>query len=56
MFSADMANEEWEVEISPGSRYDTEGEFAPNSQSTPVKKDDLRAPFTRAPSLKNRGL
>ncbi len=27
MFSADMANEEWELEISPNSRYYTEGEL-----------------------------
>lgn len=27
MFSADMADEEWEVEIQPSSRYYTEGEL-----------------------------
>jgi hypothetical protein len=27
VFSVEMANEEWEVEISPSSRYDTESEL-----------------------------
>ena len=47
MFSADMANEEWEVEISPSSRYYTEGELAFTVVAERGPK--VNSPFSREP-------
>jgi hypothetical protein len=49
VFSADIANEEWEVEISPSSRYDTEGKLALNSRSTPLKSGASARAFDFGP-------
>jgi hypothetical protein len=42
MFSADMANEEWELEISPSSRYYTEDEPAFAAQARNADDERFR--------------
>ena len=58
MFLADMVNQEWEVEISPSSRYHTEDELVGSASRfrSARRRADLREPSDRSHPFLRRNL